>query len=94
MVQQDQISLMSEAYCDKLDKIEKLETELQTFRKFYDNRRKSLIFSRFVNIDIPPALPNNKIDCMMKHPNLSSTSNIVIVRINNDHYLICYLDVK
>ena len=68
MVQQDQISLMSEAYCEKLDKIEKLETELQTFRNFYDNRRKSLIFTRVVNIDIPPALPNNKINSMKKHP--------------------------
>ena len=68
MVQQDQISLMNEAYCEKLDKIGKLETELQILTNFYDDRRKSLIFARVVNIDIPPALPSSKIESMKKHP--------------------------
>ena len=58
---------MNDAYLEKLERIEKLENELQTFRKYHQNQ-KSLVFTRAVNIDIPPAALNSKNNPMQKHP--------------------------
>ena len=68
MVQQDQIALMNDAYLEKLERIEKLEKELQMFRKHHKNRRKSLSFTRAVNIDIPPAVLSSKSNPMKRNP--------------------------
>ena len=68
IVQQDQIALMNDAYLEKLERIKKLENELQTFRKYHLNRRKSLVFIRAVNIDILPSVLNSKSNPMQKHP--------------------------
>ena len=67
IVQQDQIALMNDAYLEKLERIEKLEKEWQRFQKYHQNR-KSLVFTRALNIDIPPAALKNKNNPMQKRP--------------------------
>ena len=68
IVQQDQIALINDAYLEKLERIEKLENELQVLQIYHQNRRKSLVFTRAVNIDILPAVLNCKCNPMQKHP--------------------------
>ena len=63
MVQQDQISLMNEIHFKYLEKIERLENQLNI--KKLKNGRSRLAF---VSIDISPAIVCSENDYKKKHP--------------------------
>ena len=65
MVQQDQISLMNEVHFKYLEKIERLEKQLNIQK--LKNGKSRLAFKRAVNIDIPPAIICSKKDNQKKH---------------------------
>ena len=66
MVQQDQISLMNEIHFKYLEKIERLENQLNI--KKLKNDRSRLAFVQAVSIDIPPAIVCSKNDYKKKPP--------------------------